>query len=472
MSPPIMAVADVSTVSSDIVLVDSRTLMDANLEITFIVAVKTLLSSEQSLHLLPMRFDLIFEKYMRLGALLLDIPELDFAKSTKNLRQFAKAMEKNGFLSLAAGAGEDQSELNDAATDLVPGFTVTKINYDIIDDIYSDGSVFSAIDIDDEVDLSVGNLTENDVIQRKRAKQMKKMIELENLLAKQQEKADAAERKVHKELIKGIEKEWRRMNVGRGEKYTTMMTQDEAARAKYVETTKGCKAQKMMRVIQRKTLNHRNGAKLALTGGVHARLLALTMGVHRQSTSNANSSSFTEVQNPNLYEGSDADWNRTEDLRRQANWKNSKESDRAAEKQHASTYISKVKRELRELLEVLGFPASKHITDLPRFADLRRGYKKALLVVHPDKEPLENAESVLEAKKDDEKASSKTPILEFQDFQKRYEELLMKFYDVSAEDFTTAVKQLRHAKEKEEQKLEQFCSRKQKSTKSSKSSKS
>merc|ERR1712129_126917 len=89
--------------SMELMLTDTQVVADLTLELAFVLTTKTLLSEERHSTELPLRFDIIFEEYMKLAVLLLDTPPLDFTRSSYSLREFAKLMEKNGFISLDVG---------------------------------------------------------------------------------------------------------------------------------------------------------------------------------------------------------------------------------------------------------------------------------------------------------------------------------------------------------------------------------
>lgn len=93
----------------------------------------------------------------------------------------------------------------------------------------------------------------------------------------------------------------------------------------------------------------------------------------------------------------------------------------------------KLSQKDREFLAMVGFGDCLELAALPPFADLRRGYKKASLVLHPDKRCGANVDDVELTGPDSSKVS-------FQDFQTLYQEFIAKFYDVEQQDFNAAVK--------------------------------
>eukprot|EP00931_Biecheleriopsis_adriatica_P041054 TRINITY_DN23508_c0_g1_i1.p1 TRINITY_DN23508_c0_g1~~TRINITY_DN23508_c0_g1_i1.p1 ORF type:complete len:113 (+),score=21.28 TRINITY_DN23508_c0_g1_i1:73-411(+) len=103
--------------ATELALADTRLVADLTLELSFVLTAKTLLSEGRGSLKLPLRFDVIFEEYMKLAGLLLDTT-LDFSQSSRSMREFAKVMQKNGFITLDAG------------------LNVTAIHHSIIDDIY------------------------------------------------------------------------------------------------------------------------------------------------------------------------------------------------------------------------------------------------------------------------------------------------------------------------------------------------
>merc|ERR1712039_1095267 len=99
---------------------------------------------------------------------------------------------------------------------------------------------------------------------------------------------------------------------------------------------------------------------------------------------------------------------------------------------HSETAIGanyKVVRELRALLKFLGFSGSRDLAELPGFEELRLAHKKALLSVHPDKlaEPPDPG-------------ASASDTLDFHQLQDRHRELLARYYDTDAKDFSREVK--------------------------------
>jgi len=83
---------------------------------------------------------------------------------------------------------------------------------------------------------------------------------------------------------------------------------------------------------------------------------------------------------------------------------------------------------------LLGFAGSKHLKDLPAFAELRSAYKRASLALHPDKA---GAGAGKEAGLQGEKPSSP---MDFQEFRRRFDALVGRFYDGITGDFNAAVK--------------------------------
>merc|ERR1712151_88162 len=99
---------------------------------------------------------------------------------------------------------------------------------------------------------------------------------------------------------------------------------------------------------------------------------------------------------------------------------------------HSETAIGanyKVVRELRALLKFLGFSGSRDLAELPEFEQLRLAHKKALLSVHPDK--LTDPE---------DPAVSAPGALDYFQLQERHKELLARYYDADAKDFSREVK--------------------------------
>lgn len=510
---------------SAIVVIDPRPAMDLTLELTFVLAAKTVLSEEWCLTSLPMRFDLIFEKYMRLAALVLDAPELDFAQSSRSFRQFAKVLERNRFVTLNTGReGELAGE--------TPGLVVIKINHSAIDDIYPDNSVFAVVaaaGADEGYGDSVcdaefleamdGRLSEDadhasedsgaceaslidslpfrsqhpsscerydggqapslrvtieDLVRKTKQQQTQKMLLLEDLFSKEEAKASKAERRIEKQALKAIEKEWRKVNLrpcehvrgqkhssnkyGKKGKYDTILSGDAGTKASYAEMAHGPKAALMMLDIQSRGKHPgslENGLAVQRILGAARPMISLTAGSNGGGACSITSSptgneapcaaarpTVAPTARAGLERPEDA-FARSEDDRRAAREARYGGGAGPSTARAAGDRASlKVSRKLRELLVVLGFVGSRSLADLPAFAELRRAYKKALLALHPDKLGRcdGSAEPTSGSPEEHIRTTAALYAMDFKKVQQRFEDLQGRFYDKGAEDFRADVK--------------------------------
>jgi len=467
----------------DLVLADTRLVADLTLELSFVLTTKTLLSEGRDSFHLPLRFNVIFEEYMKLAGLLLDAA-VDFSQSSRSMREFAKMMHKNGFISLD------------------PGLNVTAIHHSIIDNIYPDSTIFGGIITDegdddnldgvlDTTELACSDESEEPSVgvfsgcahsaevadpqfdrtecrddaptasvQRNKEKQMRKIILLKTLCDRQERKHAWIQQKVEKQSKKMLEKELRNTNMksnvdtgrgqkDRGDKYQTMLSKDADALAFHARNagkkTRGSKALRMMLAIQQKTghlqqqlcdADHlRESAMLRILGSPLLPAGPSAGGAPAQAPGVTAHLSAASVAS-SCFERLDDGESRAHDVRAafraSSRARQSKVSAGAPVFAHSDTTIGanyKVVRELRGLLKFLGFSGSRDLADLPEFEELRRARKAALPSVHPDK--------LMDSKDCD---ASAPEALDFFQLQERYKSLLARYYDTDAKDFSREVK--------------------------------
>jgi hypothetical protein len=438
---------------SEIVVVDSRKAMDLTLELTFVLATKTLLSANFCPVLLPLRFDVIFEKHMRFAGLLMDVPELDFQKSSRSLRQFAKAMEKNGFLVLNTGAETDE-ELRGA----ISGLVVTALRHSNIDDIYPDSSVFAIVGVRDDVERGVpteGNDVDgqDDNIEellcdapgqplcaslraaKIKERQLQGMLLLQDLYAREEARLEQLQQNVEKAALKAVERQFRKLNIRcnvervRGQdrkgksskdKYQTVTHGDRTYLEFYARHSSKGRGALLMLAVQQKTkhLENKTSRIWRLTAG-NPQIAELTDNCMQKthsmigfgSTVSGGTSPETlceervRVEHAHLnLEGLDlsgtwfdftdtnATFERSADMRGGSKQFSKKQSAPTAQVDIRNTAVGvnfSLSRKHREFLSTLGVGACHTLLALPSFAALRQSYKQALLKLHPDKKCTE-----------------------------------------------------------------------------------
>jgi len=433
---------------------------------------------EREVQELPLRFDTIFEGYMKLAALLLDAPPLDFTESSYSLREFAKMMQKSGFISLSAG------------------LMVTKIHHSNIDDVYPDATVFGGAisDVQDE-DILDGILDATDLawmgereeltsdmnsspvdlgtrgdyhqhcrgdcsrdalagsVQENKAKQMVKITLLRALVNRQEAKQAWIHEKMQKKARKMVEKELRKTNMkcnaehtrggkDRGDKYHALTAADADALAfHYKRAQKRSNAVKTMLAL--KVKNGRLQQLRDLDHPCHSAVMKM-LDWSVQSSADCTEDAFASAPDGIAFrdapfadfERPDHEFFRTPDSRGAQKVCNKARHSKApaddapasVRSRNAAGANFKVARELRELLVQFGFSGSRDLAELPEFVDLRSAYKRALLVLHPDKV------------KDSSHAGCTGATMDFLQLQGRYRDLLTRYYDVDAQDFSAEVK--------------------------------
>jgi len=469
--------------------------MDLNLELSFVLVVKTILTTEACPALLPMRIDDMFEGYIRFAALLLKLPELDFRQSSYNIRQFAKALEKKGFVGL--NTKEDADVVEDPV-----GLVVMKIRHSIIDDIYMDSSVFSVLGRDSEHSDEELNMTDDEfdsdklcpcqplrdnfkrgeVFQRRRQRLTQDMLRLCSWHDEQNAKAEQEEKRKEKQTRKVVEKELRSMNVrvstgGKfvDSKYQRRMKQDNAARAFELSRAGSSRSGlyglggiELMLAIANKTGQKVEGnlpGRCRLTNSFKNVPLSVCSGNGGSSSAfgHGNPPVANEAPlsfgpgNPPMTVAAPTGFERQDDpfgIRGVApDGSSQKVRDVPAGRKNPTEKITaehaqmKISREQRKLLQLLGFEHCRNLMDLPKYADLRQSYKKTLLALHPDKAhaQMENVGASSMVERDDQTKnikSSKEPLLAtttFQEFQEQYMYLLKLFYDVDKQSFSAKV---------------------------------
>jgi hypothetical protein len=449
--------------------------MDLALELSFVFATKTLLSVELSADLLPMRLDIVFEKYMRLAGILLNEPALNFQKSSWSLRQFAKAMQKKGFLEL-------NTSLEDELFGETAGLVVKQIYHCNIDEIYPESSVFSVIgggDVDsntfdgnDDADDPDSAIEEfvcdfpgsrfpcGREVARSKERHLQNMLSLQDLYNREEARLKHLQQKMDKATIKIIERNFRQLNIkcnvehirgqhsskgNRKDKYQTLTHADSDARGFMLRHSSKSGGAQLMLEIRRKTKCLANriqqkAASLEDKTRTPCELARITYGSEPEPQ--------LEVQPAARDSGADAaaakphflrpdiEFEQSADMRRESRKNDTKghaasASEGRSRKSFGATSTAsegrrsktvgaclKLQQNQQDLLRVLGF------------ADLRRGYKKASLELHPDKI----------VSRDGDLSSCKFSTMSFQAFQDSYRELLDTFYDVDAQDFNARVK--------------------------------
>lgn len=478
--------------ATGLVLADTRLVADLTLELSLVLATKTLLSEGRDSFHLPLRFDIIFEEYMRLAGLLMDAG-LDFSQSSHSMRDFAKIMHKKGFISLDAG------------------LNVMEIHHSIIEDIYPDSTIFGGVMNDEgdddcldglldptelafsdesaelSVDLFSGCAGSAEAaepqfgstecrgeapaasVQRNKEKQIRKLVLLKTLCDRQERKHAWIQQKVEKQAKNLLERELRntttmkskvdhgRGQKNRGDKYQTMFSKDADALAFHSQhvgkKTRGSKPLRMMLAIQQKTghlhqqlrdaENPSQSAILRILGsalppaGPDAEGAPAQAGAGAEGAAGAAACLPAEgAASPGFERLDDGESRDRGDIRaaqrERSRARDSKASAGARARARSGTAIGanyKVVRELRTLLKLLGFSGSRDLADLPGFEELRRARKAALASVHPDKLAEPGGPG-----------TGDPQALDFFQLQERYQALLATCYDTDAKDFSREVK--------------------------------
>lgn len=271
--------------------------------------------------------------------------------------------------------------------------------------------------------------------------------------------------------MKTIEKEFRKLNIRcnvehvRGQrrkgnsskdKYQTITHADSDARSFYARHSSQRGGAQLMLEIQRKTKYladqiQQKTASLEDKSCTTREIPRITAGFEQESRSTEDFSDFSSpkaqceeapfLKAAGLTSDKDAGaarlhfvrpdtFEQSADLRGESK-KNTKKSSSTASGGSRGMIVGaclKLPREHRELLRMLGFEDCIDLLALPPFADLRRGYKKASLELHPDKRVSEAL------------SGCNLSTTSFQEFQHKYHEFLAMFYDEDKQDFNAGVK--------------------------------
>lgn len=435
--------------------------MDLALELTFVLATKTLLSADCGVARPPLRIDRVFEKYMRLAGILLGLPELDFQQSSRSLRQFAKAMEKQGYLELntaeeAALAGE------------IPGMVVMKFFHNNIDDVYPDSTIFDVGDADEDAEgwlgadwAVIGESVEYDAcellergrvcgISRRRKQQRELMLHLHAVSSREEERLEQLQQRCDKAVRKAVEKEFRKLNIRcnaeavRGQrkggdsknKYQTLTNTDRDTLKFYACHSSKGSGQPIASKLQFLENKLKKDTKCL---GDKSRHLQTIMDKDSGGASREGVSSICQAARAAQ---ASLDFAKPgEEFEQSTDGRGRLKHETAAEPR--TFYVGgvtaavganlKLSSKYRWFLGLLGFESCTDLATLPMFADLRSSYKRASLVLHPDK---------LRDPAVGEGGSTCCELTEmtFQDFQIHFEELQSTFYDAGQQDFSAAVK--------------------------------
>lgn len=436
--------------------------MDLALELTFVLATKTLLSADCGVARPPLRIDRVFEKYMRLAGILLGLPELDFQLSSRSLRQFAKALEQQGYLELntaeeAALAGE------------IPGMVVMKFFHNNIDDVYPDSTIFDVGDADEVAEgwlgadwAVVGESVECDAcellecgricgISLRRKQQRELMLHLHTISGREEERLEQLQERFDKTVRRAVEKEFRKLNIRcnveavRGQpkkgfdskgKYQTLTHTDTDTLKFYACHSSKGSGQTIASKLQFLENKLKKDTKFLGDKSRHLQSImdkdsgrSLREGVSSICQAARAAQTSLDFAKPG------------EEFERSTDRRGRLKHETAAEPR--TFYVGgvtaavganlKLSSQYRWFLGLLGFESCTDLATLPMFADLRSSYKKASLVLHPDK--LRDP-----AVGEGGSTCCKLTEMTFQDFQIHFEELQSTFYDAGQQDFSAAVK--------------------------------